>query len=84
MSSETKTALDTAIAAHFADVCGGAIVHGYLLQIHGDSLEDMAANQWSALRETSDGQSFITTLGLIHYAKRSTEVAMSEYAGDDD
>lgn len=79
---DTKQALDDAIADHFATVCQGAIVTGYVLQIAGESMEDMDLNQWAALRETADGQSFVTTLGLVTYAKRSLEVSMSKQSDD--
>jgi hypothetical protein len=79
---DTKQALDDAISDHFATVCGGAIVNGYVLQIAGESMEDMDLNQWAALRETADGQSFVMTLGLVAYATRSLEVSMSERADD--
>lgn len=83
MSDATKDALDEAIAAHFADEMGGAIVQGYLLQIAGDSLEDMERNLWSAFRATPDGQAFITTLGLAHYSVRSLEILMTENTRDE-
>lgn len=79
---DTKQDLDNAIAAHFAASCDGAIVNGYVLQIAGESVEDMDRDQWTALRETADNQSFITTFGLLSYAKRSLEVAMTERSND--
>lgn len=78
MSAETKTALDNAVSAHFQDVMQGAIVTGYLLQIAGESIEDLDANQWSALREVADNQPFLTTLGLSAYTVRSLEAQMME------
>lgn len=78
MSAETKSALDDAIAAHFQDVMQGTIVTGYLLQISGESIEDLNANQWSALREVSDGQTFLTTLGLSSYVSNSLAAQMME------
>lgn len=78
MSAETKAALDTAIANHFADVMDGAMVAGYVMQIAGESLEDMDLNQWSTLREASDEQAFLTTLGLATYLARSLDRLMME------
>lgn len=81
MSAETKAALDNAIAAHFADVMDGALVNGYLLQIAGESVEDVDNGEFSALRETSDTQSPMTTLGLVEYARAALR---AEVVGDGD
>jgi hypothetical protein len=78
VSAETKAALDHAISAHFGDVMDGAIVTGYLLQMSGESIADMDANQWSALREVADEQQFLTTLGLSTFVVRSLESQMME------
>jgi hypothetical protein len=77
MSDATKTAMDEAIAAHFADEMDGALVHCYLLQIGGESMDDMTNNQWSALRATAEGQSFITTIGLCAYVTRNLEIVQA-------
>lgn len=71
MSAETKAALDDAIAAHFADEMEDALVAGYVLQISGQSVDDMTQERIALWRETPDGQTFITTLGLLDYARRS-------------
>lgn len=73
MSADTKAAMDDAIAAHFADECGGALVNAYVIQISGESMDDLDANQWSSLREAADGQAVVTTLGLLSFAKLSLE-----------
>jgi hypothetical protein len=78
MSAETKAALDAAISNHFAEVMQGAMVSGYVMQIAGESLEDMDANQWSTLREASDEQPFLTTLGLCTYLARSLDAILTE------
>lgn len=82
MSDATKAAMDTAIAVHFADVMEGALVGSYVLQIAGESMADLDKDQWSALRCTTDGQPFLTTLGLLAYAKRSMDLTMTEIAED--
>lgn len=82
MSDATKAALDDAIAAHFADVCDGALVNGYVLQISGETVADLDQNRWTALREYSDTQSPMTSLGLIEYARAAHRAEM--IGGTDD
>ncbi len=82
MSEATKQAMDAAIAAHYADECDGALINGYLLQITGGSIDDYDEDRVQLLREVAHGQTFITTMGLVEYAR--TTVRDSLYGSEDD
>lgn len=87
MSDATKEALEDAIAAHFSDEFDGALVHGYLLQVAGASVDDYELNRDAVLRETPESQSVITSLGLAQFSLLSlkTEAANGQrYEADDE
>ncbi|SIN72722.1 hypothetical protein [Agromyces cerinus] len=86
MSLETKTALDAAIDAHFADETDGALVSGYILQLFGSSFDDLDQGQVSVLREVAEGQNFITSLGIADYISQTIRHTVTEtvYFGDDE
>lgn len=70
MSDRTKTALDEAIAAHFADENDRAIVTGYVLQVQGQGFTDASdGDQVRLARMVAEGQTFITTLGLTDWMR---------------
>ena len=69
MSTDTKAVLDTAIAAHFGEAWGGAILTGYVLQMAGVTTADLEnGEQTSYFREVAEGQASHITLGLLDYS----------------
>lgn len=75
MSELTKAALDEAIQNHFAVEADGGIVNSYVLQIAGGNIEDYDADQNQLLRVVAEHQSFVTSIGLAHYAGRALDIA---------
>lgn len=69
MSDKTKAALDEAIAAHFADEQGGAILTGYVLQAKGQGFAAEDSDRTRMLRAIAEGQDYITTLGLVDWMR---------------
>lgn len=81
MSVETHRALDAAIAAHFADECGGATPTGYVVQIAGVSFEDLDNGQTQYLRSAPEGQDIHVTAGLYRYGSRWIDIAITAGEG---
>lgn len=69
MSAATKSALEEAIASHFADEQEGAIVTGYVLQVEGQGFLAGDDEVTRLSREVPAGQSLPLTLGLIDIAR---------------
>ena len=64
VSVETKSALDSALAAHINDEADGALVSGYVLQaayFNGDTITNGTCGY---IREFAEGQMFHVGLGL--------------------
>lgn len=68
MSTETKAALDAAIAAHVADEgeAAGSIVTGYALIVSHSTVDDFDDEITRYLAEYADRQPFHAALGLVH------------------
>lgn len=79
MSEATKTALDSAIAAHIADECEGTLT-GYVMQAQYQDIEMMTNGETGFLRVVAEHQAFITTLGLARYmnTRLDTMIAADE------
>lgn len=82
MSTETKNALDNAIAAHFEDEHDGAIISQYVIQMAGGSLEDYDEKRTAYLRETADSQPLHASIGLARLMAVKFEELL--YTEDDD
>jgi hypothetical protein len=76
MSEQTKAAMDAAIAAHVADETDGDTLSSYVLQTMTTSIELMGENQSGFIRFISDRQQWVTSLGLIDYARVQLHHAM--------
>lgn len=84
MSADTKASLDKAIAEHFGDAWGGAILTGYVLQMAGVTTDDIeSGEQTSYFREVAEGQATHTTLGLLDYGHSMFRHALTLSADDD-
>lgn len=64
MSQQTKAALDAALAAHVDDMCGGALVSGYVLQAAYFNGETIQHGTNGYLREFAEDQAFHVGRGL--------------------
>lgn len=84
--TDSKADMDAAIEAHFAEVCEGALVSGYVLQVFGNNVGDMEDESIRTLREVANGQNFITTLGIADYVSQGVRrsIAITEWDPDDD
>ena len=85
MSAETKAALDTALAAHIADECKGALLTSYVCQTEFTSMELIDEEMTGYQRMIAEGQTLTTTLGLMHYGQRMLdEYTTATLEPDDD
>ena len=84
MSAETKAALDTALAAHIADECKGALLTSYVCQTEFTSMELIDEEMTGYQRMIAEGQTLTTTLGLMHYGQRMLDCYVTETMNDDD
>lgn len=81
MSTQTKAALDEAIAAHVADEQeGGGIVTGYVLLTSSANVEQLQNESTAYLFEAAELQPFHVGLGLAH---RLTLMLDREAFGDE-
>ena len=83
MSVHTKAALDAEIAAHLEHEADGAILTGYVLQTRHSGVDIIEGGLTGSLRIVAEGQSFTTSLGLVHYMMRSYDHDLTARNDDD-
>lgn len=81
MSTETKTAVDTAIAAHIADEGEGHFMVGYSLIIAGNHIDRPDKTMY--YKEFSDGLPYDRALGLSKYLLMAVEADGCDDEDDD-
>jgi len=65
--AETRAALEKAIQDHFGELTEGAITTGYVLQIIGNTIEDLDQRRFRHVRMVMPGQNAITTIGIVDW-----------------
>jgi hypothetical protein len=84
MSTDTRAALEAAVAAHVADECDGAMLTGWALIASNATEADFDNNQTGYMIAAQDRQPMHSTLGLIHHHLNILEDNTWTYVEEDD
>lgn len=71
MSTATKAALDSALAAHIADLSDGHILTDWALIAATTSVDNIGTGTTRYYCEGNDGQPIHVTIGLLQYGRET-------------